>query len=95
MATRKSKSVTVLCAHLLILWLGFSMVTIFNPTHSVSFAAMATMITSHGLIDWYLIRVWNHFAPLSPTEYYTQYRFWAMIAVDQFLHLAILFALFA
>lgn len=100
MAVNKSKKLSVLNNHLAIIYSGLiiTFLIIGYKPDDVGFRILLNTIL-HGIIDWYIWRVYRwmdrkfHWDDSIP--YYERYSFFTFIAIDQFLHLSILFLLFA
>lgn len=97
MAMNKSKDIMVLLTHLIQVsfFVLLAAVLIYMPVAGDFTIYYKVLINAvlHGLIDW---NIWKMYAKDKPAgfEYWKEKTFYGIIAIDQFLHLSILFILF-
>ncbi len=93
-AINKSKKISILFLHVVIvsLCLFFALSIKFSITESMPL--IITNGLSHALLDWYGWNFYKHyFSNLSIEEHFSNYWFYFTIAIDQFIHLSIIFLL--
>ena len=95
MAVNKSKCFPTLLRHLCIV--SFFLLLVSIPVLGLLPALLAVSLNAyaHGIIDWYGWKWYKRkFEFLSDHEHLNNYWFYTTIAIDQFLHLAIIIILF-